>query len=124
MIRINQLDRMALVAGLGARMSLVAMVTRFHGGTAGPRGQRVVFDIAVAIGAQGVFLRMEFVGNENDAYALQVRLLAAGEGRMTPQAVLIHQRMTGRKFPGNEFPRTGMTIRTGDGSRMDPGGKP
>jgi len=58
----HEVDRVAFVASLGPRVRLVAMVAGFHGGPVGPGAEGVVFDVTVAIEAQGLLVGMKLVG--------------------------------------------------------------
>lgn len=48
-LRIHEVDGVAFVTGLGARMSLVAMVTSFHARPVRSRRECIVFDVTMAI---------------------------------------------------------------------------
>jgi len=49
--QIDQIDGMALVAGLGSRMSLMAMITGLHLRAIGSKGSGIVGDVAMTIDA-------------------------------------------------------------------------
>jgi hypothetical protein len=120
----NKVDRMAFIARLGPRMGLVAMVARLHRGPVGPRVERVVFDVAVAVDAQGFLVGVKLVGYIHDPHILRVRLLAVRDRRVAPQAVLVHQLVAGGKLSRDELAGARVAIRAGHGSGMDAGGKP
>lgn len=86
---------MALIAGLGARMSLVAMVTSFHARPIRSRREQIVFNVAMAIDADSFFFGMNLMGNLHNPDILQVCLFSPGEGRMAAETVLVHQVITG-----------------------------
>ena len=115
---------MAFIARLGPRMRLMAMVTGFHCGPVGPGVERIVFDVAVAIETQGLFVGVKLVGYIHDPNILDVRLLAVWDRRVATQAVLIHKLVTRREFPRNEFAGARMAIRAGHRGGVNPGGNP
>jgi len=120
----NKVDRMAFIARLGPRMGLVAMIARLHRGPVGPGGERVVFDVAVAIEAKSLFVGVKLVGYIHDPHILKVGLLAVRDRRVAPQAVLVHQLVTGGEFSRDELARARVAIRAGHGGGMDAGRKP
>lgn len=115
---------MAFIARLGPRMRLMAMVAGFHCGPVGPGVERIVFDVAVAIETQGLFVGVKLVGYIHDPNILDVRLLAVWDRRVATQAVLIHKLVTRREFPRNEFAGARMAIRAGHRGGVNPGGNP
>jgi hypothetical protein len=115
---------MAFIARLGPRMGLVAMVAGLHRGPVGPRVERVVFDVAVAVEAEGLFVDVKLVGYIHNPHILRVRLLAIRDRRVAPQAVLGHQLVAGGKLSRDELAGTRVAIRAGHGGGMDAGRKP
>jgi len=77
-LRINQVDGVTGITGLGARMGLVAMITGLHGGSVGPGRAFIMLQVAMAIDAQRLFLSMEFMGYKYDPDRLQVGLFPLG----------------------------------------------
>jgi hypothetical protein len=108
--RILQVDRMALIAGLSARMSLVAIVTSLHARPIRSRRKCIVFNVAMTIDAEGFFLGMKLMGNLHNSDILQVRLFSPGEGRMAAKTALVQQVITGRKPAWNDLSGIRVTI--------------
>ncbi len=116
---------MAFITGLAAGMGLMAIITGFHPRTVRPGGGSIVVDVAVAIDAQGLFFRVQLMGDKDNPYGLAVGLFSVGNRGVTAEAVVIHQLIAGGKSPGNDLaPVRGVTIYAGCSGRMYPRGKP
>ena len=83
-----------------------------------------MFDVAVAVDAQGFLVGVKLVGYIHDPHILKVGLLAVRDRRVAPQAVLVHQLVTGGEFSRDELARARVAIRAGHGGGMDAGRKP
>ena len=123
-LRIHEVDGVAFVTGLGARMSLVAMVTNFHARPVRSRREGIVFNIAMAIDTQRLSLTMKFMGNLHNPDILQVRLFSPGNGRMAAKTALVHQVITGRKLEQKDLSGFRVAIPASHSYRMDAGRKP
>ena len=80
--RVHQVDRVALITSLGARMRLVAVIASLHRGTVGPKGELIMLNVTVAIDAQSLILGMKLVREFHDPNLIQVRLLSSWDRRM------------------------------------------
>jgi len=109
----------AFVAGLGARMGLVALVTSFHARPVRSRREGVVFNVAMAIDAKSLFLNMKLMGDFHNPDILQVNLFPPGDGWVAVETFIIHQIITGIKLAREDLPGLCMAIRTGNRGRMD-----
>jgi hypothetical protein len=121
---IDQVDRMANIAGLGARMDLMTMIAGLHGGTVGPGRERIVFDIAMTIDAESFFLGMKLMGDLHNPDALQVGLFPPGDALVAAETVFIHQVITGEIVEGDDLSGLCVAIRTGNRCRMNAGREP
>ena len=81
---------MADIAGLGARMGLVALVTSFHARPVRSRRESVVFDVAMAIDAKNLFFNMKLMGDFHNPDRLQINLLPLGDGWVAVETFIIH----------------------------------
>lgn len=124
LLRINQINGMAFITSLRARMGLMALIARLHGGAVGPGRTLIMFNVAMTIDAERPFLHMEFVGYKYSSDSLRAGLFPSGEGGMAARAVLVHQLIAGRKLAGNQLSRGGVTFDTGNGRRVGTGGEP
>jgi hypothetical protein len=124
LLRINQINGMAFITSLRAWMGLMALVACLHGRPVGLGGASIVLQVPMAVGASSPFLGMEFVGYEYNPDSLEGILFPSRYRRMATDASPVHEIIAGRKLAGDEISRIGVTIRTGDGGRVDPGGKP
>jgi hypothetical protein len=115
---------MANIAGLGARMRLMALVTSFHARPVRSRGERIMFKVAMALDAESLLFRVKLMGNFHNPDVWQVNLFPSGDGGVAAQTVIGHNFITGKKFAGDDFPGPCMAIRTGHRFRMAAGGKP
>ena len=115
---------MANIAGLGARMGLVALVTGFHARPVRSWGERIMFNVAVALDAKSLLFRVKLMGNFHNPDVGQVNLFPPGDGGVAAQTVIGHKVITGRKLAGDDLPGLGMAFRTGHRFRMAAGGKP
>jgi hypothetical protein len=109
----------AFVAGLGARMGLVALVTSFHARPVRSGRECVVFNVAMAIDAKSLFFTMKLMGDFHNPDILQVNLFPPGDGWMAVETLIIHQIITGIKLAGKDLPGLCMAIRAGNRCRMD-----
>ena len=115
---------MADIAGLGARMGLVALVTSFHARPVRARRESVMFDIAVALDAERFLLRVKLVGDFHDPDGLRVHLFPPGNGGVAAKTVIGHHVITGKELPGDDLSGPRMAIDTGHRCRMTAGGEP
>lgn len=115
---------MAFIARLGPRMRLMAMVAGFHCGPVGPGVERIVFDVAVAIETQGLFVGVKLVGYIHDPDILDVRLFAVCDRRVATKAVLVHKLVAGREFSRDELAGARVAIGAGYRGGVDSGRKP
>ena len=117
--RVYEVNRMTDIAGLGARMGLVALVTSFHAGPVRSRGERIMFDVTMALDAKSLFFDMELMGDFDNPNILRVNLFPPGDGWVAAETFMIHQVITGIKLTGEKFAWLGMAIRAGNRCRMD-----
>ena len=115
---------MANIAGLGARVRLVALVTGFHARPVRSWGERIMFNVAVALDAEGLLFRMKLMGNLHNPDVWQVNLFPPGDRGVAAQTVIGHNFITGKKLAGDDLPGPCMAIRTGHRFRMAAGGEP
>ena len=115
---------MADIAGLGARMGLVALVTSFHARPVRSWRKRIVFNVAMALYAEGLLLRVKLMGDSHNPNVLQLNLFPPGDGGVATKAVIGHKVITGRKLAGDDLPVPCMAIYTSHRCRMAPGGEP
>ena len=117
---------MAFIAGLGSRVGLVALVAGLHRRSVGPRGPSIVGHIPVAVDAQDLFVRVEFMGDENNPDRFRGGLLSPGDGGMAAHAPLGHQLIAGRILPEKDIAPRVVTVqaihRFGMGPRREPHG--
>ena len=115
---------MANIAGLGARMGQVALVTSFHARPVRARREGIVFNVAVALDAERLLLRVKLVGDFHDPDVLRVHLLPPGDGGVAAETVIGHHVITGKELPGDDLSGPRMAIHTGHRCRMAAGGEP
>jgi hypothetical protein len=100
-------------------MGLVALVTSFHARPVRSRREGVVFNVAMAIDAQGLFFTMKLMGDFHNPDILQVHLFPPGDGWVAVEALIIHQIITGIKLAGKDLPGLCMAILAGNRCRVD-----
>lgn len=115
---------MTLIAGLGAGMSLVAVIASFHLRAVRAGGKGIMLDVAMAIDAQDLFLSMQLMRDLHYPHVLQVGLFSLRDRLVAPEAVVIHQVVTRRELVGDNLPGIGMAIRAGNRCRVHAGGEP
>ena len=115
---------MADVAGLGARMGLVALVTSFHARPVRAGRKGVVLNVAMTLDAERFLLRVKLVGDFHDPDVLRLHLLAPGDGGVAAETIIGHHIITGKKLPGDDLSGPGMAFRAGHRCRMAAGGEP
>jgi hypothetical protein len=116
---VDEVDRMANIAGLGARMGLVALVTSFHARPVRSGRERVMFNVAMAIDAESLFFNMKRMGDFHNPDILRLDLFPPGDGGVAVETFIIHQIITGIKLAGENLPGLRMAIRAGNRCRMD-----
>jgi hypothetical protein len=115
----------ALIAGLGSGMGLVALVTGLHRRSIGPWRPSIVGHIAVAVDAQDLLVRVELMGDKHDPDRLRGGLLSPGDGGVAAHASLVHQVIAGRKGVSQDNASSGgMAIHAARGFGMSPRGEP
>ena len=123
LLRINQINGMAFITSLRARMGLMALIAGLHGGAVGPGRTLIMFNVAMAIDAEAPFSAWS-LWEKYSPDSLRAGLFPSGDGGMAARAVLVHQLIAGRKLAGNQLSRGGMTFHTGHRCRMAAGGEP
>jgi len=84
----------------------------------------IVLQVAMAVGAPSPFFGMEFMGYKYNPDSLEGILFPSRDRRMATDTGPVHEFIVGRKPAGDEISRNGVTIRAGDGGRVDPGREP
>lgn len=115
---------MADIAGLGARMGLVALVASFHARPVRSWRERIMFNVAMTIDAERLLLRVKLVGDFHNPDVLRVDLFPPGDGGVATETVIVQEVITGGKPAGDNLPGPCMAIRAGHRCRMAAGGEP
>jgi len=110
---------MANIAGLGARMGLVALVTSFHARPVRSGRERIMLNVAMAIDAKSLFPDMKRMGDFHNPDILRLDLFPPGDSGVAVETSIIHQIITGVKLARENLPGLRMAIRAGNRRRMD-----